>query len=102
MLTTANSLQCCTARKYQTYMVSNAIVGYVCLAFCADLLKTANTEWDDLLSPSRRMAVSRNGGPLTLQDLLPFGIAYCLLSNLMFAIACCPLLLLRVVAIAAA
>ena len=62
MLTTANSLQCCTARKYQTYMVSNAIVGYVCLAFCADLLKTANTEWDDLLSPSCRMAVLRNGG----------------------------------------
>ena len=62
LLTTASSLQCCTARKYQTYMVSNAIVGYVCLAFCADLLKTANTEWDDLLSPSRRMAVLRNGG----------------------------------------
>ena len=28
LLTTASSLQCCTAREYQTYMVSNAIVDY--------------------------------------------------------------------------
>ena len=40
LLTTASSLQCCTARKYQTYMASKAIVGYVWLS--------AQTCWQQL------------------------------------------------------